>query len=299
MGAQLIGVDPASETAMTHLADKIIDGRYLSDGAAGEIIVGDGLASKLRLAIGDELVAVTQAADGSTGNDLYTVVGLFHTGSLALDRGGAYLHADDLRELLVLPGQSHEITVLAPNREAIDGMVAAAAPVVEAGGSMIRPWTEINPQFAQMMEMADVSGIIMMFFIFGVAALGILNTMLMSVFERTKELGVIRALGLRPSRMFALVMLETFALTAVACLVGLPLGLAGDIWLITSGLDLSGVMDSTSVMGIDYDPIYMGAWDTGHFLQVVIGLFVISSVAAVWPAFRVARLQPVEAMRQE
>jgi len=224
-GTQIIGVDPAREAAMTKLDTKLADGRYLADGAAHEALLGVKLADKLDVTVGDEVVMVTQAADGSTGNDLYTVVGIVETGQVAIDRAGMYLHLADAQELLVLPGQVHEITMVAPDAEGIDAMMAAVTTPAEGRGLLARHWREINPQMAQMMDLSDASSGIMMFFIFGVAALGILNTMLMSVFERTKELGVIRALGLRPFGLFKLVMWETAALTAVACAIGLPLGL--------------------------------------------------------------------------
>lgn len=298
-GSQLIGVVPGSETAMTSLADRVVEGSYLSDTPSRELVMGEGLARKLRLSIGDEVVAVTQAADGSTGNDLYTVVGIFKTGSVILDRSASYTHMEDLRELLVLPGQAHEIALQAASREVIDPMIAAAGPISEAHGGQVRSWALVSPQLAQMMEMADASGIIMMVFIFSLAALGILNTMLMSVFERTKELGVIRALGLRPRQMVTLVMFESFALATVACLVGVPLGLAGDAYLVFHGLDMSGLMEGYSILGVNYEPLWMGEFNADKVVQVVIGLFVISFMAAIWPAIRVARLKPVDAMRQE
>ncbi len=298
-GAQLIGVDPAREAAMTKLDTKLVQGRHLGDAAAHEAVIGIKLAEKLDAGLGDEVVVVTQAADGSTGNDLYTVVGIVETGQVAIDRAGIYLHLADVQELLVLPGQAHEISLVAPDAEGIDAMLAAVAGLAEARGLLARSWGEINPQMAQMMELSDASSGIMMFFIFGVAALGILNTMLMSVFERTKELGVIRALGLRPFGLFRLVMWETGALTAVACGIGLPLGAALIAYLMLHGLDLSAVATESTVMGVKWNPVMGAELHLDKQLQLVVGLFVISFVAALWPAIRAARLRPVEAMRQE
>ncbi len=317
VGAQLIGVDPLREHGMTAIGDKVTDGRFLAQAAGREMVLGNGLADRLKLALGDEVVAVTQAADGSTGNDLYTVVGIFESGSVVKDRSGAYLHATDARELLALEGQSHEIALRAVDRDSIEPMLAACGPRVESHGSegseetdealekqestgpTLRHWGEINPQMFQMMEMADASSVILLFVIFGVAALGILNTMLMSVFERTKELGVIRALGLRPRQMVALVMWETAALVVVALVIGVPIGLGLDAYLVFHGLDLSAVMEGTTVLGVDYDPLLMGEFQVGRVVETVVGLFVISFLAALWPAIRAARLKPVEAMRQE
>jgi putative ABC transport system permease protein len=299
LGAQLIGVDPAREQALTRVGDRIATGRYLADQPAHEVVLGVGLAERLEVAPGGEVVVVTQAADGSMGNDLYTVVGLFESGSVMQDRAGAWLHLADAQELLVLPDQVHEVALQTEGKPEVDAMVAAVGPLTRQHGLLLRSWREINPQLAQMMDMADASSGIFLFIVFGIAALGVLNTMLMSVFERTRELGVIGALGLRPRQMVALVILETFALAAVATAAGVPLGLGLDAYLVFHGLDLTAVMDSYSVIGVNYDPVMMGEFHADKVLQTVFGLFFISLLAAIWPAIRAARLKPVEAMRQE
>ncbi len=299
VGAMLLGIDPAREATMTQLDRWVEQGRYLDPDARGELLLGYELAEKLRAAPGDELMAVTQAADGSTGNELYTVVGVVNTGDTMKDRSGAWMLTQDLQELLVLPGQVHEISLLSAGRDAVPGMLTAAAPSAESRGLLQRSWAELNPQMAQMLELADASMFIMLFIVFGVAALGILNTMLMSVFERTKELGVIKALGLRPLQLVHLVFWESAWLAGVAVLIGLPLGLAMDAWLVGYGLDLSSSMDGMSMMGARWDPVMYGVFRMEPILVAVIGLFVVSLLASVWPAFRAARLKPVEAMRQE
>ena len=131
-GAQLGGVDPEREAPITGIAEKMESGRYLSETPSREIVLGAGLAESLEAEVGDEVVAVTQAADGSMGNDLYTIVGTFRTGSVVFDRGGAFLHREDLGTLLVLPDEIHEIVGdLAQIRGALAGPLPAllAAPV--------------------------------------------------------------------------------------------------------------------------------------------------------------------------
>ena len=298
-GAQLVGVDPARESALTQIQNKVQEGRYLADAAAHEIVLGFGIAETLGAQLGDEIVAVTQAADGSMGNDLYEVVGVFKTGSVIQDRAGVFLHIDDLRELLVLYGQVHEVALLAPDKESIGAMKGA---VESATGEalLVRSWDQINPSIAQMLGFQDVGNGIILLMVFSVAALGILNTMLMSVFERTKELGVVRALGLRPRQMVALVMWETVALAGCAAILGLVLGLGMDVYLVQHGLDLSGLMSGDySFAGANFPPIMMGAFRIEGVIQTIVGLFAVSMFAAIWPAIRAARLKPVVAMRQE
>ncbi len=299
LGAMLLGIDPAREATMTQLDRWVEQGRYLDPEARGELLLGYELAEKLRADPGDELMAVTQAADGSTGNELYKLVGVVNTGDVMKDRSGAWMLTEDLQDLLVLPGQVHEISLLSTGRDAVPGLLEAAAPPAESRGLLLRSWGTLNPQMAQMLELADATMFIMLFIVFGVAALGILNTMLMSVFERTKELGVIKALGLRPLQLVRLVFWESAWLAAVAVFIGLPLGLAMDAWLVWVGLDLTSVMGETTMMGTRWDPVMMGAFRMEPLYISVIGLFLVSMLASVWPAIRAARLRPVEAMRQE
>ncbi len=300
-GVQIIGVDPRREDALTAIDAKVVRGRFLADAPAREVVLGEGLAETLMAEVGDEIVAVTQAADGSMGNDLYTVVGISRTGSLLQDRSGMFLHIDDAQDLLVLDDRIHEIALRAPDKESIGALLDATAEAVGDGDLVVRPWEEINPMLVQFLALQDVGNAMILFMVFSVAVLGILNTMLMSVFERTKELGVIRALGLRPVQMVALVMYETAALVAVSGAAGAALGLGLDALVCTYGIDYAMFMssDALSFGGINFPTLIVGDFRWTPVFQCLIGLAVISLFASLWPAIRAARLRPVEAMRQE
>jgi ABC-type lipoprotein release transport system permease subunit len=297
-GAQLVGVTPAAEASLSRVDRKIESGRYLGEEAGDEIVLGAGLAESLRARLGDEVVAVTQAADGSLGNELFKVVGVFRTGNVIVDRNGAYVHIDDLRSLLVLGDDLHEIAVVgqdAGDVTALQADVERLAP----DGLTVRGWRAVNPMVAQMLSFQDVGNGLLLLIVFSVAALGVLNTMLMSVLERTRELGVMGALGLKPRQIVGLVMLETLALVAVAGAGGTALGLALDAYLVVYGIDLSGVMSSGfSFGGTSFSPVLKGAFRVAGVVQTLGGLVVISLLASLWPALRAARLAPVAAMKR-
>ncbi len=298
-GAQLFGVDPDREDAVTGIGAKATEGSFDAITAERSIALGADLAADLGVGLGDEVVAVGQAADGSTANDLFTVVALLETGSVALDRGGAWLRLSELQRFMVLPGQVHEVVAVAPGRDAIPTMLDACGPTVERRGLLLRSWRDVNPQMGQMIDMSDVFTGLFAFMILGAAALGVLNTMLMSVFERTRELGVFRALGMRPDQMVALVLVESAALAVVATAIGAPVGLALVGYLSVVGMDLSSMMSGFSMMGMNFNTVWMGELHPHKMALTVLGLFVITLGAAVWPAVRAARLKPVDAMRQE
>ena len=296
-GAQLVGIDPERERTVTGIAGSIIEGSYL-DGTSGQIILGMGIAESLRASLGDEVVAVTQAADGSMGNELYEVIGIYRTGSARLDRGGAFVSLNDIQELLVLGGDVHEIAMATHHRDDVDALVSTAREVAAGRDLLVRPWTEIDPATAQILSMMDAVIWIILFFIFSVASLGVLNTMLMSVFERIRELGVLQALGLRPFKVLRLVLWETLFLSLLAAIMGGSVGVLLAHLLEVRGLDLSALMGDITYGGMIFEPIIFGELRFDRVLVIIAFMFVISFLASIWPAVRAARLDPVAAMRQ-
>ena len=151
---------------------------------------------------------------------------------------------------------------------------------------------------AQMMAMSDKSVGIMLSIVFGVAGIGVLNTMLMSVFERTRELGVMKALGTRPRTVVALVLAESLLLGVLSAAAGLVLGGLFDLYLVQHGLVLAtsdgGRLSSAGVL---FDPLIKGVVKPGRIVTILVALQVVSVLAALWPALRAARLNPIDAMQ--
>jgi ABC-type lipoprotein release transport system permease subunit len=298
-GAALQGVDPARELPLTHVDQRIVEGRYLAEAPAHEIVMGSGLADELELGVGDEVVAFTQASDGSLGNELYTVVGLSSTGNAAMDKGGAWLHLADLQELLVLPDQLHGIMVLADDPDDLDAFTATLRAELPEDVA-VQTWREASPQTAEMMGMQSFASLFMLGIVFAVASFGVLNTMMMSVFERTRELGVLKAIGLRPTQMISMVLWESAFLALLAGSIGLVVGGVLDLIVVYVGFDMSaGNAEGFEMMGVRFDPIIYGDVTPFSVWAPISALVLVSIGASVWPAWRAARLQPVEAIRTE
>lgn len=299
-GGQLVGIDPARERLVGPLAERVEVGAFLDDAPAREALVGIGLAEELRVGVGDEIVVVTQASDGSMGNDVYRVRGVVKTGATLLDRGGVWLHLADLQELLVLPDQAHGIQLLTTDADAVPDYAARVREAVGDERRHVQAWWEVSPQTAEMMEMRDASAVIVLGLVFVVAAFGIANTMMMSVFERTRELGVLKAIGLRPGRMVLLIVIESVFLAAVAAAIGLVLGGAIDLYLVTKGMIFSAsAEEGMSFLGVTFDPVIKGEVRADGVITTVVALFLVTVLASLWPAARAARLRPVEAIRSE
>lgn len=297
-GASLLGVDPSREPRVTRVHERVIAGRYLAPSPAGEVLLGKGLAEALRVEVGGEVVAVTQGADGSMGNELYRVVGIYQTGSVALDRAGAILHLADLQALLSLDGRIHEVALLAPGAGGVEALLASAQAAAGGRELLVRSWDVIDPVAGQMIKTQDAAVGVLLFIVFSVAALGILNTMLMSVFERIRELGVLQALGLSPWQLMALVLVETVLLGGLGAVLGTSGGLVIDWWLVTRGIDLSSFTQGYSFAGVFFEPVMRGEFRPGRVVAVILAMLAVSVLASLWPAIRAARLDPVVAMRE-
>lgn len=296
-GGQIIGILPAQEQAISKLEEKLESGVFLSGEPGLQSVIGTGLADTLKLEVGGELVIVTQASDGSMTNELSEVVGIVRTGDEGIDRGGIYMHLADAQSLFALPDQVHEIIVLGDDPTQSPAL-AEAVRAVEPD-NLVRTWVEADPSTAQMMGMQNVGSGILLAVVFSVAALGVLNTMLMSVFERTRELGLMAALGLNPGQVMRLILTESILLAAIAVALGGVLGGVLDGLLVVYGIDMSGGGgEGFSMQGMQFDPVIKGVVRPVGVLATLGCVFIVSVLAAFWPALRAARLRPVEAMRQ-
>ena len=302
-GADLLGIDPAREQQISSFHTRLTRGRFLTQQAANganEVVLGEKLANTIAAEPGSEIILLTQAADGSIGNDLYTVVGILRTGSEAIDRGTVLMPLGATQELLSLTAnQIHEIGVLTTTADVASTVAARLESQLDGTLPVrVRAWPELSPALADYVQMSEGSNAILFSIVFLVAIIGVINTMLMAVFERTRECGVLMALGLRPMYMILLIVLEASLLAGVSITLGISLGAPLVWYLQVYGLDLRNVMGELSVVGVVIDPIWYGRHDFPSYVQAAVGLALVAVVSALYPAIRAARFRPVEAMRR-
>ncbi|MCO4772855.1 MAG: ABC transporter permease [Deltaproteobacteria bacterium] len=290
-----MGVDPAAESNLTGMADRVTEGAWLSSSAPSAVI-GYRLARDLKLAVGDELLVVTNALDGSIGDRVYPVVGIYKTTNLALD-DGAMFPLPVAQELLVLDDAIHEIVLLTEDADTIDEKLDGLTALV-GDEVMLRPWWEISPETVQMLGLQGVTILMFAVIIIGISAFLIINTLLMSVYERTREFGVLAAVGTRPRQIVGLVLAESFLLATLSALIGLGLGLPLDYYLATKGLDL-GMEEGFQLSGVVLDPHVYAEVTPDTVIVPVLALFLVGVVGGLWPAIRASRLDPVTAIRQD
>lgn len=299
-GAELVGVLPAQEPHVTALHTRIVQGDYLTGQNPHGLVLGDKLANAIRAGVGSEVVLVTQAADGSLGNDLYTVTGIFHTGNDGLDRSLVLMSLRALQELLHLaPNRIHEIAAVLT--DAAEATTVATTMQTQLSAMLpvrVQAWPELAPELVEYVRLNQGGTSVLFFIVFLVATIGIMNTMLMAVFERTRELGVLMALGMRPVYVIGLVLTEAGLLAVMSLLLGGGLSAPLLWYLEVHGLDLHSVIGSLSIVGVVLDPTWYGRQNFTAYLQAALGLTLTAIGAALYPAIRAARFQPVEAMRK-
>jgi len=298
IAVQLAGMDPAREHGVSRVLQAIVAGAAPLPGSRA-IAVGEESARKLGVHPGDTLVVVAPAADGSLGNDLYQVSGVFHTGLAELDQGFAVLPLPALQALLALdPGRVHEIALTVRDPWAAPAVAEAlsSAPALASLDLAVEPWTVFRPELAQYARLARAWNGLIIAIVFLMAIFGVTNTLLMSTFERRREFAVEGALGAGRGAIARTVVYEGLLLGAVSLAVGGVLAAAVVYWWRTAPLDLSGLVGAFTVSGALVRPVLrtVPSWQTP--IQAAVALLLTSLLAALYPAFRATRVPPGDAL---
>ena len=293
-GAQFWGVNPESELMHFDFAKHINQGTFLNSSSSNKIVLGNKLALSLAAEVGTELVVFVQGADGSLGNDLFYVSGILKNVADNIDRSAAIILENDFNILFSSNNMIHEIALNSKGNfeaEEIQHLMSAEIKDVE-----IDTWKQLMPTIALMTEKMSVFMRTLFSLIFCIAAgLGVMNTMIMSTYDRMKEFGIIRAIGATPWRIIKQVSLESFILTFVASIIGTVVGLSAALYFQKYGFDVSG-QGNLSFGGVVMDPIWKASVSLGIIL-LPIGLMMLTSIlSSLYPASIAARIKPVEAI---
>jgi ABC-type lipoprotein release transport system permease subunit len=262
------------------------------------LLLGHTLARELGARTGDEVAVVTQAADGSLGNDLFHVAGILRTGLRNLDQSLAVAYIDDLQALLALPPERiHEVALLIGDAKAAD---LVASQLTSSGilpqNAVAQGWGDLSPQLKDYLNLSEGFSAFIIFLVALFAAFGVLNTMMMAVFERTREIGMLGSLGTAPLLILVSILLEGLCLAAVGLVAGFGLGSLIMADLISRGWDLSRWIGEMSMIDTRMDPVLQGAWAWDHVISAGLGLVLATLLAAFFPARRAAWMNPVEAL---
>ena len=298
IAALLAGMDAARERGVSRVLQAIVAGTAPAPGTR-TIALGEESARKLGVRPGDTVVVVAPAADGSLGNDLYIVSGVFHTGLAQLDADFAVLPLPALQELLALaPGRVHEIAVAVRDPWATPTVTRALAADSRLArlDVAVEAWTAFRPELAQYARLAQAWNGVLIAIVFLMAIFGVTNTLLMSTFERRREFAVEGALGAGRGAIARSVVYEGLVLGAVSLATGAALAAAVVYWWHAAPPDLSRFVGNFTVSGALVRPVLRAEPSWQAPLQAAAALLVTSLLAALYPAFRATRIPPADAL---
>jgi len=293
-GVMIRGIDTVSEDRITHIGERILRGKYLAPDDDG-VLIGHKLAKKLNADVGDKIVLMTQDSMGTLSGELFRVRGVFKMGAIDMDSSLALITQQKAASFTALAGKATEIIVILNDPEQVGPVTETLKERLGPLGLEVFRWEEVMPALKEMIELDDIFMYIILLIVIVVVAFGILNTMLMSIMERTRELGIMMALGTRPGSIIALVLAEAFFIGAIGIIAGTAFGVAGN-WLFSiNGIDLSkwaGAMEFFAAI----DPVVYPEVRVGILAWSAVVVFFTAFVSAIYPAFKASRLKPVEAI---
>ncbi|MEN8183971.1 MAG: FtsX-like permease family protein [Myxococcota bacterium] len=292
VGVRVVGIEPEAEARVTTLANDVVRGVYL-DGVPRRLLLGDELARRLHVDVGSKVVVSVQDLTGDLTGEAFRVGGIFRSSSGERERGTVFLQLAESQRLFGLGEAVSEVVVLARD---VDGLAGLQQTLREELGPEVevQTWEELRPFLVQIVRLFDQTGWTIYAAVFVAMMFGIANVLLMSVFERTREIGIVLALGMRPRGVVAVLVIEALLLTFLGLALGYAVA-AGAVFFLRGGIDLSLFAEGLAWMGM---PSRIVPVIRTYDLVVPISVaFITAGLASLWPALRAARLRPAEAMR--
>lgn len=294
LGALICAVEPEKERRLTDMATYLKEGTYLEGHPKG-VVMGRRIAGRLDVRLGEKVVIMAQASDGSMGADAFRVVGLHETGSESFDGQIIWIPYQAMQELLVRPGQANQLAVKLKDIEAVPAVTADLNARLSEPKTHAISWREIDREIIGVQEFQNGILTVVLVVVFTVVALGILNTQLMSLFERVREFGVLMAIGARPDWVLKLILAESALLGVCGTLFGLSVGAALIAHYGRAGLHLP-VGEAFSYFLPFPSVIYLRPSYGAHAFACA-AVFLVTLLASLPPALRAKRLKPAEALR--
>ena len=295
-GVKIIGIVPEAEKRVTDVNTRIIDGNYFEGNQRNAVVIGKKLAEKLKVKIKNKIIITVQDINKDITSGAFRVVGIYETDNSLFDEANIFVRYPDICRLTGLTGtESHEIAVLLDKNESTDAVkqeLKEYFPQFE-----IQDWLEVSPEAGYLVSVMDQYSFIFIIIVLLALCFGIINTMLMVVLERIKELGMLMAVGMSKLRIFFMIMLETVYLSLTGGLIGIISGYIICKHFEKNGLNLyfwKEVYSSVGYSSLIHPVINLNMIVYTTFLVILTGVF-----SALYPAYKALRLNPAQATRAE
>ncbi len=301
-GINILGVNPASEQKVSDLHTLIIEGKYLSADEKIPTVIGQKLAHKLDLGLGDKLIVTLTDSSGTITSGAFRIVGIFKTANNRFDESNVFVNKKDLSGLIGYPANTgDEIAIRLRDNSQTPVVLKALRRLfqkeIRSKKIIIRSWDQIQPLLKSMIGVMDFFSYIFLFIILAALAFAIINTMLMAVMERTREIGMLMALGMNKRKIFSMIMLETIFLSIVGAVLGLIISLLIVNHYATYGFDLSSVAKGLNYIG--YSSQVFLRVNTNFYIISMVLVALIAILSSISPALKALKLQPAKAIRED
>jgi putative ABC transport system permease protein len=293
-GITINGVMPVEEQNLTNLSKKIIKGNYFNPNKSNEIILSERLRKKLKLNLNKKAILTFQDSEGNLASGAFRITAIYKTVNSPYDDSNVFVKITDIDSLSGIPKEINEIAVLLKSSKTLEesqNSLKREFPKLE-----IQNWKEIAPELGYTVSVGDKMMFIFMGIILLALGFGIVNTMMMAVLERTREIGMLMALGMNKFKIFMMIVLETFFLIAAGCPFGILLALITIGITQRTGIDFSQYSDAYSSFG--YSSVFYPSLSARQFVIMIVLVLLTAFVSALFPARRALRLNPAESLKK-
>jgi len=294
-GLRITGINPEDEKSVTTIHKQITAGNYFTneESRISQIVIGEKLADNLGIKERSKIILSFQGFDGSIIYGAFRVVGLFRTESTAFDRVNVFVKQDALLALLNSKPIAHEIAVRLSSVQFVDSVYANLKNELE--GVSVKDWKELAPDLKLMDELIGVQLNIFLGIILFALLFGITNTMLMSVLERVRELGVLMAIGMKRRRIFSMIIIETISLSLVGGIAGMILAALFIAYFGSTGINLSAFAEGFTAWNLS--PVLQPELPLVFYFSITVMIIITAILSAVYPAVKAIKLKPADAIR--
>jgi putative ABC transport system permease protein len=293
-GVRVTGIDPRDEKEVTRLSSKLIEGKYLDETGKNPVVISERLAQKLKVGLKNKIIITVQDVNKDITAGAFRIAGIYRTDNLMFDEANVFVNNSDLCRLTGLKRSvAHEIAVLLSNNSKtgeVEKTISAKFPDLE-----VKDWQLLSPEAGYLVSAMNQYMYIFIIIILLALCFGIINTMLMVIMERVKELGMLMAIGMNRVRVFTMIMLETVYLSLTGGVLGILTGFVTSKYLGHTGINLYFWKDAFSELG--YSSLVYPVIDSRTLLVTTIMVIIAGIISSLYPAYKALKLNPAEAIR--
>jgi len=294
-GVSMVGVHPSTERYLSQIDEALTKGEYFDGDSPRDIVIGSELADILEVELGDRVVlTAAQAETGDLAQEMFRVSGIFFFNQAEMDKGMVFIRLNKAQQMLNLRGRIHEIAIDFNDGDIPRNRKDPFWMRYSQDGNEALGWVDLVPQLEGVLKISQFSTYLVGLILFSVVALGIINTLFMSLYERMYEFGVMRAVGTSPYAMGRLVVFEAASLAVVSIALGLILGLVATYITSKTGIDYGGI----EFAGVTFRDLLYPVLKVRQFVEFPVLVFLFTILVSFYPAAYAARLKPAEAMRK-